>query len=342
MTPPRIAHVQLGRGGGTERFFVSLLQAFADAGAQQMVGLRAGVDYRDEVSKLAGLVEGPFLRMTPGGMVARARWHLALRRFRPDAVLGWRAPTAKLMPKDPAIKTLVRLGDYPGHARHLHRLDAVVCNNPDIASHLRRIGFVGRAEIISNFARPVEITPVARQELSTPQDAYVVCGSARFAQNKGLDTLVQAVSQLEGAWLWLVGDGPERAALEALVDKLGMRDRTRFAGWVPEPMTFIAAANCFVMPSRDEPLGNALIEAWHAGVPSVTTRTAGPNWYAADGRDSLIVPVEDAAAMADAVARIRRNPELAAELCAGARATLENTFARDKVVQRYFELISSI
>ena len=59
--------------------------------------------------------------------------------------------------------------------------------------------------------------------------------------------------------------------------ELGIADRTRFAGWAERPMDYTAGADAFVMPSRDEPLGNALIEAFHAGTPSVTTHTDGPN-----------------------------------------------------------------
>lgn len=339
---PRVVHVQMGQGGGTERFFVALVRAFHEAGAEQMIGLRPDVSYKTEFAGVAEVVEGPFLRLTPGGLWARARWHRAVRAFRPDAVIGWRAPTAKLIPDLPGVAKLVRLGDYPGHVRHLASLDAVVCNNPDIAAHLRSLGHAGRVETISNFARQISPSPMPRARLDTPDDAYVICGSARFAPNKGLDTLIRATARIENAWLWLVGDGAERGALETLVRDQGLAERTRFAGWVAEPMDYIAAADCFVMPSRDEPLGNALIEAWHAGVASVTTATAGPMWYARDGRDCLIVPVDDDAAMAVAIRRLQSEPGLAAELRDGAARTLADRFAPDRVVERYFQLISAL
>ena len=342
MTAPRIAHVQMGAGGGTERFFVNLVHAFAEAGATQMVGLREGVDYADAVRDVADLVQGPMLRVTPGGLWARRRWFRALERFAPDAIIGWRAPTARLIPDRPGPAKLVRLGDFPRHVRHLAHLDAVVCNMPGIAEHLEHLGHPGRTEIISNFPRPLQVSPVERPDLSTPDGAYVICGSARFAPNKGIDTLVRAAAQVPDAWLWLIGDGPERVALEALVASLGLGDRTRFVGWVAEPMTYIAAADCFVMPSRDEPLGNALIEAWHVGTPSITTATAGPRWYAQDGHDCLMVAVDDVPALALAITRLRQDRALAAQLRAGARATLERGFSRDAVVARYFQLIAEL
>ena len=342
MTAPRIAHVQMGHGGGTERFFVNLVRAFAEAGSDQLVGLRNGIAYADTVRDVAQVVQGPLLRRTPGGLWARRRWFGALARFAPDAVIGWRAPTARLIPNRPGLAKLVRLGDYPAHARHLAHIDAVVCNTADIAAYVHRLDHKGRVEVISNFARPVNVVPVARRALETPEDAYVVCSAARFARNKGLDTLVRATARVPGAWLWLIGDGPERAALEALVAGEGLVDRTRFAGWVAEPMTHIASADCFVMPSRDEPLGNSLIEAWHAGTASITTATAGPRWYAQDGRDCLMVDVDDVQAMAEAITRLHRDKALAAQLQNGARATLERSFSRTSVVERYFQLIAEL
>ncbi|MEM9757359.1 MAG: glycosyltransferase, partial [Pseudomonadota bacterium] len=206
MTAPTVFHVQMGRDGGTERFFVTLAGAFAEAGARQGFALRGGTSAAAEVSSLGPVSAGPVLRRTPGGLVARARMARAASKLRPDAVLAWRAPAARVLPAIPGVVRLVRLGDYPAHTAHFAGLDAVICNNPGIAAHLATLGYTGRVEVISNFARPIGIAPVARDALGTPPGAFVVCGAARFAANKGLDTLVKAVAQVPDAWLWLVGD----------------------------------------------------------------------------------------------------------------------------------------
>ncbi|MEM9319687.1 MAG: glycosyltransferase [Pseudomonadota bacterium] len=338
----RLFHIQMGRDGGTERFFVTLSRAFAEAGLSQAFAVRPGQDFAADVAGLGPVHTGPFLRHTPRGAWARRRLHRAIDRFAADAILAWRAPAAGLIPaKSPAAK-LVRLGDYPGHLRHFRHIDAVICNNPDIASHVERLGHPGRIEVISNFARPHKPAPIARAALNTPEDAFLICGSARFEVNKGLDTLVRAVADLPDAWLWLLGDGAERSSLEAQVAQTGLAERTRFVGWVREPMDYVAAADAFVMPSRDEPLGNALIEAWHTGTPSVTTATNGPNWYAQDGRDCLIVPVDEPAAMRVALERLERDQRLGYTLSAGARDTLAARFSKEAVVARYVALIADL
>jgi len=128
--------------------------------------------------------------------------------------------------------------------------------------------------------------------------------------------------------------------LEALALKLGIMERVRFVGWVSEPIHYIAAANAFVMPSRHEPLGNALLEAWQAGVPSVSTRSEGPDWYMRDGIDGIITAIDDHAAIAASLNRIREDHELAASFVINARSRLVEFFSKDAVVDEYLRVFS--
>ncbi len=342
MTVRRIFHIQPGTDGGTERFFVTLSEAFAERGIEQQFAIRPGRPWRREVEGLGAICEGQFLRRTPRGMFDLWRLHRAIRYFQPDAIMAWRAPAARLIPRAVSAAKIVRLGDYPRHLRHFSGLEAVVCNNPSIARHIRELGWGGDAPIISNFSRPVSSAPISRAELDTPDGAFVVCGAGRFTKVKGFDLLIAAVAQLEGVYLWLVGDGPEAEALLWLAEDLGVSDRVRFAGWREDPTEVIGASNAFVLPSRDEPLGNALIEAWRVGVPTVASMTDGPNWYAEDGRDALLVPVGDVGAIAGALRRLVLDVGLRGRLIDGARSTLVQKFDPAGVVSAYLELFDRI
>ncbi|MBF9022593.1 glycosyltransferase [Rhodobacterales bacterium FZCC0069] len=342
MTVHRIFHIQPGTDGGTERFFVTLSEAFSERGIEQQFAIRPGRPWRREVEGLGAIREGQFLRRTPRGMFDLLRLHRAIREFQPDAIVAWRAPAARLIPRDVAAAKIVRLGDYPRHVRHFSGLDAVVCNNPSIAERIGGLGWGGSAPIISNFPRPVAGAPISRDEVDTPAGAFVVCGAGRFTRVKGFDLLIDAVSQVPGVYLWLVGDGPEAEALLWQAEDFGVSDRVRFAGWRDDPSEVIGAADAFVLPSRDEPLGNALIEAWNVGVPAVASMTDGPNWYAENGRDSLLVPVGDSGAIADALRRLVEDADLRRRLVAGARATLMQRFDRVGVVDAYLDLFNGI
>lgn len=342
MVVERVFHIQPGTDGGTERFFVTLVDAFYERGIDQAFAIRPGRAWRQEVEAFGAIREGQFLRRTPGGMFDLWRLHSAIREFQPDAIMAWRAPAARLIPRDVATAKIVRLGDYPRHVRHFAGLDAVVCNNPSIARHIGGIGWSGAAPVISNFSRPVAVSPISRRELDTPDAAFVVCGVGRFTRVKGFDLLIDAIAQVPGAYLWLVGDGPEAGALRWQSEDLGISDRVRFSGWRDDPTDVIGAADAFVLPSRDEPLGNSLIEAWRVGVPTVASRTDGPNWYAKDGHDALLVPVGDAGAIAAALQRLAVDAGLREWVIAGAMRKLSERFDRDAVVDAYLELFDGI
>ena len=342
MTVRRIFHIQPGTDGGTERFCISLSQAFSEKGIEQAFAIRPNRDWAGEVEGLGRVIEGRFLRRTPGGLVDAWRLRRAIEEFNPDAIMAWRAPSGRLIPRDQRAAKVVRLGDYPFHVRHLRDLDAVVCNNRSIDLHIRALGFEGRTEIISNFSRSVSSHAVPRSEYDTPGDAFLVCGVGRFKRFKGFDLLIDAVAQLDGAHLWLVGDGPEAENLLCQAEDLGISGRVKFLGWQDDPTGFLAACDAYVLPSRDEALGNTLIEAWRVGVPSVASMTDGPNWYAEDGRDVLLVPVEDAGAIADALRRLAENADLRRRLVDGAQATLAQRFDRDSVVDAYLDLFDGI
>jgi glycosyltransferase involved in cell wall biosynthesis len=342
MTIRRIFHVQMGREGGTERFFVTLAQAFAERGIEQAFAIRPGRAWRQEIEGLGEIHEGTFMRRTPGSMLALRRMRQAMRDFRPDVAMAWRAPAARLIPDLRDTVKVVRLGDYPRHVSHFRHLDAVICNNPSIAHHTHAIGWKGAMPVISNFARPVSPVPVSRTEMRTPPDAFVIGSAGRFTHIKGYDTLLRAVATLPDAWLWLAGDGEDRDELETLAAQLGIAGRVRFAGWQAEPMNLIAGADVFVMPSREEPLGNVLIEAWHCGIPSVATRTDGPNWFATHGKDALLVPIDEPAAMAAAIARLRGDTALRETLVGNAKATLEARFSKKAVIDLYLETFEAL
>jgi glycosyltransferase involved in cell wall biosynthesis len=189
--------------------------------------------------------------------------------------------------------------------------------------------------VISNFVRQVDVRPVSRSDNGTPDGAFVVGASGRFVPRKGFDAILRAVAQVPEAFLWLAGTGQEEAALRDLADALGITERIRFLGWLDEPMHAMAATDVYLMASRHEPLGNVVLEAWHAGIPVITTRCEGPSWFATDGEDVLMVDIDAVDQMAGALRRLRDDPQLRETLKEGGRATLNARFTRDSIADQY-------
>jgi glycosyltransferase involved in cell wall biosynthesis len=142
--------------------------------------------------------------------------------------------------------------------------------------------------------------------------------------------LAQALSLLKHKpWqALLVGDGPARAEIEALMAPLnqGGHDRVRFAGAVPRARLpeIYAAADLYLWPAINEAYGMAFLEAQAAGLPVVAGRTGGVPAVVADGVTGLLTPVGDAAAFAAAVARLLDEPAERRRLAANTRARIAN------------------
>ncbi|MEM1273678.1 MAG: glycosyltransferase [Pseudomonadota bacterium] len=334
----KVLHMHFGKEGGAERFFVGLCQAFAEAGLEQRFVTRPNRLWADDIAALGPVIHSHYRRIAPSSVWLTWRVHAMVRSWKPDAIMAWMSRSSRLMPNYPDAVKLTRLGDYPRHIKHFRYNDLIVPNTPDIGRWCQEMGWSGRVEVISNFAREVAAMPVDRSDLDTPADAFVIAGSGRFIRRKGFDTLVAAAAQRPGAWLWLIGAGDKQEDLEAQVRAAGMADRTRFVGWVEEPMRYVAAADVFVMPSRHEPLGNVVLEAWAAGVPCITTASEGPSWFATHEQDCLIVPIDGIDEMAAALARIETEPDLSAHLVAMGRDTLAKRFSKDAVVAEYMRI----
>jgi glycosyltransferase involved in cell wall biosynthesis len=142
--------------------------------------------------------------------------------------------------------------------------------------------------------------PVGRGGLATPADATVLLTLSRLHEKKGLDIFLAALTALPGCIAWIAGDGPLEAELKALAARLGVADRVRFLGWRTDRGALLAAADVCVLPSRWEPFGTVMLEAWAAGTPLIAAASQGPAALISDGVNGLLVPVDDAPALAAA------------------------------------------
>ena len=176
----------------------------------------------------------------------------------------------------------------------------------------------------------------ARRSLDLPQEATLFLFTGRLVQRKGVDLLLDALAGLDDTTslhVVILGDGDERAALEARADSLGVQDRVTFAGEDPEVRPWLAAADAFVFPSRLEGLPNALLEAMSAGLPVITTAIGGCTDVCEDG-SGLLVPKDDVTALRTAMHELAVDAALRARLASAARARIEAVFSFDRIVER--------
>jgi glycosyltransferase involved in cell wall biosynthesis len=143
----------------------------------------------------------------------------------------------------------------------------------------------------------------------------VVLSVCRLSVEKDLPTLIRAFAEVHrerpATRLVLVGEGPDRARLESLVEKMGLTNVVRLPGRTATPLAWMRHASVFVLASQYEGFGNVLVEAMACGTPVVSTDCpVGPREVLDGGRLGMLVPVGDARAMACAIAEAltRREP----------------------------------
>jgi glycosyltransferase involved in cell wall biosynthesis len=286
------------------------------------------------------------LDVDPSVRNAKAPWALAryLRRTRPDilhasvpeadfhaSLVGKLAGARRVivdeagMPARPPSRRLV-------FAALHRRVDAHLAVSDALRDYLAESEFVPRRRIRvihSCGGREFFEHPKDDYEVARPRFRVVSVGRLVDVKNKGV--LVEAMGHLvkQGAnvELVLLGDGPLRASLEARVAELGIGDRVQIAGFVPDLVSALRAADAYALPSHSEGCSLSLIEAMAMALPVIASRVPG-NEEVLRGLDpSWLVPPEDAAGWAAAIARL-------AALSAGSRAGLGRS-ARDAASARF-------
>jgi glycosyltransferase involved in cell wall biosynthesis len=156
-----------------------------------------------------------------------------------------------------------------------------------------------------------------------PQDDYVpvVVANGRLSVAKNIPLLLRAHQRVRAMGLdhrlLIMGEGPERPAIEAEIAALGITDSVTLAGFVAEPYGAIATADLFVLSSDSEGLPLTLIEAMAVGAPIVSTRCgSGPGLLLDGGRYGELVPVGSTDALAMAIERHLRDPQTLRERAA--------------------------
>jgi len=325
--------------GGAETYFLSLIEALARDGAGQAAAIRRHAG-REAALRAAGVATGVFGFGGPVDVFTKPRVARFARSQETRLALAWMNRAARHTPKGPWTR-VGRLGGYY-NLKYYQGFDALVANTEHIAEWIVSQGWpAGNVRCIPNFAEaPAAGAAADRAALGTPKDAPLLLALGRLHEVKAHDVSLTALAQLPGAYLWIAGVGPQEARLKAMADALGVAGRVRFLGWRTDASALYRAADVCVFPSRYEPLGNVVIQAWAHGLPVVAAASQGPAALIRDGEDGLLVPVDDAGALAAAVRRMLDEPGLAAQAKAAGLARVAAEFSPAAVVGQWRMLFS--
>lgn len=186
-----------------------------------------------------------------------------------------------------------------------------------------------------------------RAEWNIPEDAFLFGTAARFVPVKGLPILLDAFHALvadkkEAPYLVLIGDGSERAALEAKVKELGLESLVRFAGFRQDIPACLHALDGFVHSSLYEGLGYTIIEAMASEVPVVASNVGGVKEFVFDGETGLIVEPGNPALLAQAMEQLRTSPQLRETMVKNALNKVESTFTIQTMTEQIVALYRTL
>ena len=325
--------------GGAETYFVDLVRALARSGVDQAVALRRH-GAREAALKAAGVPAKVLGFGGPIDILTRTAAAGYARLNRAKLALAWMNRAARHTPKGPWAR-VGRLGGYY-NLKYYEGFDALVANTEDIAEWIVNQGWpAGRVRYIPNFAAAAdEVTPVPRASLATPEDVPLLLAMGRLHEAKAHDVALQALALTPDAWLWIAGAGPEETRLKAMAVALGLDRRVKFLGWRNDASALYRTADVCVFPSRYEPLGNVVIQAWAHGLPVVAAASQGPKALIEDGKDGLLAPIDDAEALADGVRRLLADKPLRDRLARRGAKRVELEFSEAAVVARWKALFS--
>ncbi len=229
---------------------------------------------------------------------------------------------------------------------------AILPTSPEYASGSRflrpygdRIRVLPHGIELDEYLNPSEADKIEAETLrrSYPGPLWVGCG--RLVYYKGFLNAVRALTRVAGT-LVLVGEGPERASLEAEAARLGVGDRLVFAGRAPRLAPYYLAADAFWFPSnaRSEAFGLVQVEAMASGCPVINAAIphSGVSWVSRHEQEGLTTPMDDPAALAEAANRLLSEPGLRDRLSEASRKRAREEFDHRLMARRSLDVYCGI
>lgn len=348
------AHVIGGRLlGGAELFYARLVNALHRRGQTTLAITNADSLIANELSPAIARVSVPMR----GIWDLWSRWRIrqAVQRFQPDIVQTYMGRATRLthLPAKRRFVHIARLGGYYTLDGYRHA-DAWIGNTQGICDYLMQNGLPAeRVFHISNFIIPPkpsepDVLAQRREELTIPQEALLIVAVGRLHPVKGFDDLLTAFASVPASlasrptYLIIVGDGPLHHSLRQLAAQLGIADRVRWTGWQRDPGRFQELADLIVCPSRHEPLGNVILEAWAWRRPVLATRTLGPAEIAVHQEDAWLTPVANPAALAAALRLLLTDAPLRDFIAINGYRKVIAHYSENSIVNAYLEVYARL
>ncbi len=323
---------------GAETYFEKVAAAFAkDTSIEQKLIIEA-LPSREQRLTRAGV---GFITL-PMGKISKALLYdyylkKAVSDYRPDLIVTWVNRASRKCPNTDAV-VVGRLGGYY-NIENYKKCDHLIVNTPDLVNHVVKSGWpTGNVSMISNFGELPEELEVSEPLPEVAGGQKVILALGRLHVKKAHDTLIRSLPLIPDTVLFIAGTGELDDELRQLAKQCEVSDRVYFLGLRKNIRGLFDRADVCVFPSRFEPLGNVILEAWATNTPVAAAASQGPSWLIKHEQNGLLFEVDNIQQCAHEVNKIFNDKTLAQQIIDGGRDTFNQHFSMDVIIGQYKDL----
>lgn len=336
----RLLHVMASAPeGGAEMIMLdSVLALASEHSITQYIVTRPNCNWRLDKFSEAGIAYAT-TNLNPK-LPALSRYKLArvIDRFRPDVIQYWKARAGRFTYSRHRSRSVAWHGGT-GRLNRLGGCDWHQGSSAQVIADLLEGGVAeDRAFLVPPFSESTGGAGLHRSAFDIPEGAPIALVLSRLHAKKGLSTLVDAVKLVDGLHVLIAGEGSMRGAIEAQLQAQGLDDRVKLLGWRNDRAALMELADFVVCPSKIEPFGKTVIDAWAAGKPVIAADAIGPSTLITPGVTGLIVRRGDDEALAASMLQLINLPELAQKLSVAGRAAYEAEFGRELFLHQMMDI----
>ena len=215
----------------------------------------------------------------------------------------------------------------------------MIANTEDIKSYIIEQGWdPEKVFYVPNFVEKKDKNLIKKKDFTTPENKKIILGLGRFHENKGFDILIKSLKSLPDYYLWLLGNGEMKKKYNDLAGCYNLKNRIRFIDWVDNPSAFYNTADILVCPSRLEPLGNIIIEAWAHKIPVIASNIMGPKKLIKNEINGLKFESENVEELVSCVNRISNEKKLKNKLIVNGYKDYVSKYSENIIMEKFKSL----
>ncbi len=186
------------------------------------------------------------------------------------------------------------------------------------------------------------VKPQARKTFFTPDTAKLVVVVGNLTIGQGFKTLMEAIGRISGVYVWVIGEGPDKKRLHDQALETGIKPRTRFLGAQRDVMPFIAAADIVISPAVKDDVGEQVLRAWGCGKAVIAADAIGPGLLVRHRETGVLVPVEDARSLAEAIKWVNQDADFASRIAVAGAKEFVKSHSEAVVMPKYESLFQAV